>query len=128
MSRPTKYRSGTSPTASTPALGWARKSLSRSIAILSPEWTSDPADTSVWDGVTQIPDEELWRAHERSRARLVSWARAALKEQLVRRGASYDEVTAADQVLDPEALDHRLRTPLCNLQTRDVAACATWTV
>ncbi|HWE04851.1 MAG TPA: alpha-glucan family phosphorylase [Tepidisphaeraceae bacterium] len=71
---------------------------------LPPEWASDPADQSVWDGVTQIPDEELWRAHERSRARLVSWARAALKEQLIRRGASYDDVTAADQVLDPEAL------------------------
>jgi starch phosphorylase len=65
---------------------------------------SDPADQSVWDGVSQIPDEELWRAHERSRARLVSWSRTTLKEQLIRRGASYDEVAAADQVLDPEAL------------------------
>ena len=52
---------------------------------LAPEWVSDPADQSVWDGVSQIPDEEIWRAHERSRARLVSWARCALKEQLIRR-------------------------------------------
>ena len=71
---------------------------------LPPEWVSDPADQTVWDDVTQIPDEELWRAHERSRARLVSWARQTLREQLVRRGAGYDEVAAADQVLDPEAL------------------------
>ncbi|HET6252319.1 MAG TPA: alpha-glucan family phosphorylase [Tepidisphaeraceae bacterium] len=71
---------------------------------LAPEWATDPTDQTVWDGVSQIPDEELWRAHERSRSRLVSWTRATLKEQLIRRGASYDEVNAADTVLDPEAL------------------------
>ena len=54
--------------------------------------------------VTQIPDEELWRAHERCRERLVAWARQQLREQLQRRGAAYDEVATADEVLDPEAL------------------------
>ena len=68
------------------------------------EWITDPADSSVWEGVMQIPEEELWRAHERGRARLVSWARQTLREQLVRRGAAYDDVAAAEQVLDPEAL------------------------
>ena len=71
---------------------------------LPPEWMSDPADQSVWEGISQIPDEELWRAHERSRARLVSWSRQTLRDQLVRRGASYDDVAQADTVLDPEAL------------------------
>src|SRR5438105_2123276 len=28
---------------------------------------TDPTNHSAWDGVTQIPDEELWRAHERCR-------------------------------------------------------------
>jgi starch phosphorylase len=67
-------------------------------------WLRDPADQSVWEAVTQIPDEELWRAHERCRQRLVSWVRQVLREQLIRRGAPYDEVAAAEQVLDPEAL------------------------
>ena len=71
---------------------------------LSGEWMSDPSDQSVWEGVLQIPDEELWRAHERSRGRLVSWARQTLREQLSRRGAAYDDLAAADQVLDPDAL------------------------
>ncbi len=71
---------------------------------LSDEWMSDPSDNSVWEGVMQIPDEELWRAHERCRARLVSWSRQTLREQLLRRGAAYDEVATADQVLNPEAL------------------------
>jgi glycogen phosphorylase len=71
---------------------------------LSSKWQSDPTDQTVWEGVTQIPDEELWRAHERCRERLVSWTRQTLKEQLVRRGAGFDDVAIADEVLDPEAL------------------------
>jgi starch phosphorylase len=71
---------------------------------LPPNWMADRVDQGVWEGVMQIPDEELWRAHERSRERLVAWTRQTLKNQLNRRGASYDEVNAADEVLDPEAL------------------------
>lgn len=71
---------------------------------LSGKWQTDPTDQTVWEGVMQIPDEELWRAHERCREKLVSWARTVLKDQLVRRGASFDELTIADEVLDPEAL------------------------
>ncbi len=67
-------------------------------------WLTHPTDQSVWEGVMQIPDEELWRAHERCRERLVAWARQVLREQLQRRGAAYDEVAMADEVLDPEAL------------------------
>jgi starch phosphorylase len=71
---------------------------------LSGKWMTDPTDQSVWEGVNQIPDEELWRAHERCRERLVGYVRSSLREQLSRRGASYDEVQMADEVLDPEAL------------------------
>ncbi len=48
------------------------------------KWMTDPADHSVWEGVTQIPDEELWRAHERSRQRLVGYVRHQFKDQLSR--------------------------------------------
>ncbi len=71
---------------------------------LGDAWMSDPTDQSVWENITQIPDEELWRAHERCRERLVGWSRHSLREQLTKRGASYDEVNSADEVLDPEAL------------------------
>jgi starch phosphorylase len=71
---------------------------------LPPSWMENPADHAVWENVMQIPDEELWRAHERCRERLVAWTRQTLKTQLTRRGASYDEVLAAEEVLDPEAL------------------------
>jgi starch phosphorylase len=71
---------------------------------LSGKWHTNPADQSVWEGVTQIPDEELWRCHERCRERLVAWARTALKDQLTQRGASFDDIAIAEEVLDPEAL------------------------
>ena len=71
---------------------------------LPSRWIKNPADQSVWESVSQVPDEELWRAHERCRERLVSWSRQMLREQLMRRGAAYDELSVADEVLDPEAL------------------------
>ncbi len=71
---------------------------------LGNKWISDPTDHTVWNGVDQIPDEELWRAHERCRERLVAWTRTTLRDQLTRRGAGYDEMAVADEVLDPEAL------------------------
>jgi glycogen phosphorylase len=71
---------------------------------LSSRWVTNAADQTVWEGVMQIPDEELWRAHERCRERLVAWARQSLREQLIRRGAAYDDVATAEEVLDPEAL------------------------
>jgi starch phosphorylase len=71
---------------------------------LSDRWQNDPTDKKVWAAVNQIPDEELWRAHERCRARLVSWTRDSLRNQLTNRGATFSEVAVADEVLDPEAL------------------------
>jgi starch phosphorylase len=71
---------------------------------LGDSWSKNPADHAVWEGVSQIPDEELWRAHERCRERLVGWTRQTLREQLSRRGANYEDLAVADEVLDPEAL------------------------
>lgn len=71
---------------------------------LGDTWLHNPADDASWEDVAQIPDEEIWRAHERSREKLVGWTRRRLKEQLVKRSAAPDEIKAAEEVLDPEAL------------------------
>jgi starch phosphorylase len=52
----------------------------------------------------RIPDEELWRTHERRRERLVAFARRRLCSQLEKRGARPAEIRQASEVLDPEAL------------------------
>lgn len=71
---------------------------------LGPRWMERPADQTVWKAVARIPDEELWRTHERRRERLVAFARRRLEVQLKSRGATRREIMAASQVLDPDAL------------------------
>ncbi len=57
-----------------------------------------------WERVREIPDEELWRTHERRRERLVAFARKRLTEQLINRGGSQSEIAMAKETLDPSAL------------------------
>lgn len=71
---------------------------------LGPRWIERPAEQSVWRQVVRIPDEELWRTHERRRERLVAFARRRLCAQLEKRGSQPSEIRLAAEVLDPEAL------------------------
>ena len=71
---------------------------------LGPHWRDEPTDPSVWEGVLGIPDEELWRTHERRRERLVAFTRRRLREQLTARGAPPADREAAAEALSPDAL------------------------
>lgn len=71
---------------------------------LGSRWQNNPADHAVWQGVMNVPDEELWRVHERRRRHLVNWCRERLGEQLRARGTSPDLVKASVEALDPSAL------------------------
>jgi starch phosphorylase len=59
-------------------------------------WLDRPAEEQSWRAFDRIPNEELWRAHERGRERLVSFVRARL-------GAKGRNGNGGD-VLNPEAL------------------------
>lgn len=67
-------------------------------------WQNNPADHEVWQGVMNVPDEELWRVHERQRRHLITWTRETLAKQLKARGTSPDQIKAACDALDPSAL------------------------
>ena len=71
---------------------------------LGPEWSEDIGDQNVWKRVEEIPDDELWRIHERRRERLVTFCRRRVKSQLDRRGAVSAELKEAADVLDPRIL------------------------
>jgi starch phosphorylase len=71
---------------------------------MGPKWSEEPLDSEVWNRIEKIPDEELWRTHERRRERLVAFARHRLRVQLERRGVPRSEVDMADEVLDPSIL------------------------
>jgi len=67
-------------------------------------WTDELANKLVWDDIEEIPDEELWRTHQRCKERLIVFARKRLKAQVQRRGAYHTELNWAEEVLDPGAL------------------------
>ncbi|MGI5819464.1 MAG: alpha-glucan family phosphorylase, partial [Armatimonadota bacterium] len=71
---------------------------------LGSRWRNEPGDQSVWERVADIPEAELWRAHERRRERLVVVARRQLRAQLQHRGAGSAALSHAGEALDPEAL------------------------
>ena len=71
---------------------------------LGPRWRTDPSSEEIWDRVKDIPDEEIWRTHERRRERLVTFARNRLQKQLRRRGVSDAELQNIRGVLNSKAL------------------------
>jgi len=71
---------------------------------LGPNWSSLGTDNPLWDRVEAIPDEELWRNHERCRLDMVVYVREHLVRNLRDRGASPAEIAQAQEVLDPSVL------------------------
>jgi glycogen phosphorylase len=71
---------------------------------LGPHWRENQADPKLWLRVESIPQEELWRTHERRRERLVAFTRRRLRSQLTQRGAARSAIDAASEVLDPSTL------------------------
>ncbi len=68
------------------------------------KWVENPASKSLWERIDKIPDEELWRTHERRRERLVAFARRRMIMQAKAHGGSQEELAEAAEVLDPSAL------------------------
>ncbi|OCQ89362.1 alpha-glucan phosphorylase [Nostoc sp. MBR 210] len=71
---------------------------------LGPNWSSVPPDNQLWERMEAIPDEELWRNHERCRLDMVLYVRDHLVKHLRDRGASPSEIAQAQEVLDPYVL------------------------
>jgi starch phosphorylase len=71
---------------------------------LGGNWREDPDCGRVWLQAKAIPEAELWRTHERLKERLISFVRIRLRRQLEVKGARYEEIQIADEVLDPQAL------------------------
>jgi starch phosphorylase len=67
-----------------------------------PEWHE--AGASRWARLADAPDDELWRAREQGRERLVMFVRRRLREVAQARGFSGSDVAWSDHVLDPRVL------------------------
>ncbi len=74
------------------------------LQYMGEKWAENPASAKLWERIDKIPDEELWRTHERRRERLVAFARKRLMRQIKTRGGGQEELETASEVLDPTAL------------------------
>jgi len=71
---------------------------------LGPGWEMKTEDPDLVNRVDGIYDEELWRAHELSRSRLIRACRSLMLRQYGRRNASKVMMKEAESVLDQGAL------------------------
>ena len=51
---------------------------------LGPRWIVELTNQAVWTQISQIPDPELWRIHERRRERLITFARQRQEQKQAR--------------------------------------------
>jgi starch phosphorylase len=64
-----------------------------------PEWDGAPAED--WARIEEVGDDELWRALQQGRERLVTFVRSRLRESRLAQGFSASDVAWTNSVLDP---------------------------
>lgn len=72
--------------------------------FLGQDWRREPQNPSAWEGVDDIPDEDLWAAIEAGRADFVRFVRRRLQRDLERRQMSRAEFGLIGSILDPSVL------------------------
>ena len=71
---------------------------------VGPEWRSHAQLDAQLPQVAKIPDDELWRAHELARSRLIRFSREHQERSLNARNAARSEIAQAKGILDHDAL------------------------
>ncbi len=71
---------------------------------IGPGWRRHPSDPGIMNRIDQIPDEELWHAHETGRSRLIRTIRRHVERQFKARNATEQELAAARTMFDHETL------------------------
>jgi len=71
---------------------------------LGPRWIGAGPGDDWWKRAGRIPPAELWAARRMLRRRLVDFVRRRLRQQALRRSASREELLAAEQAFDENAL------------------------
>ena len=71
--------------------------------FLQPDWREHYTDEKAWDGIDEIPDQELWGAHRRRKRNLTGFVRERVAASAVNRKAPLAEQRRLQDVLDPDA-------------------------
>ena len=84
--------------------GWRRRCSGSTTAISAPAGTSTAARRSIWEGIENVDDGELWETHLSLKSRLLEFVRRRAVEQAERRGESPEMLQRLGRVLSPDAL------------------------
>ncbi|MBW1994359.1 MAG: alpha-glucan family phosphorylase [Deltaproteobacteria bacterium] len=71
---------------------------------LGPDWSISPWKKDISKRIEEIYNEELWRAHEMNRSRLIRTCRELMKQQYQRRNAPKAVMDEVEAVLDQDIL------------------------
>ena len=71
---------------------------------LGKNWVNEHDDSRLWEGVLDIPDEELWAVHQQLKHKFVGAVRERMRSRWVEDNVPWQQVMAMGALLDPEAL------------------------
>lgn len=71
---------------------------------LGADWLDRHDDQRLWERVGEIPDEELWNAHQALKSRLLRLAQERARDRWIGDGVSPGQLVAFGALLDPEVL------------------------
>ncbi|MCJ7733386.1 MAG: alpha-glucan family phosphorylase [Anaerolineales bacterium] len=71
---------------------------------LGADWLDKVDDTEIWDGVTNIPDEEIWAVRRHLKRKLVFYMRERARSQWIKDQVHPVQVIASGALLNPYAL------------------------
>jgi starch phosphorylase len=72
---------------------------------LGGDWSSHLSDEKFWENIKNIPDRELWNAHQALKLKMVEYIRGKAVEEWTRYGQMMSDISAdADTLLNPDHL------------------------
>lgn len=71
---------------------------------LKPYWQDDIQNDETWKKIADIPNEELWAAHQERKEKLLQLVKENVNTRLKRCGYHYDEINEITGKLNPNAL------------------------
>jgi starch phosphorylase len=71
---------------------------------LDSNWEKKIFDEASFEGIEDIPDEELWATHLELKKKMIGFVRNRLKQQKLANGESMEAIRQVDSFLDPNTL------------------------
>ena len=71
---------------------------------LIPYWQDNIHQDNIWEKIKDIPNEELWKEHQKRKEKLLNLVKENITNRLRRSNVSYDEIKEITSKLTPNAL------------------------